>query len=553
MPQLIVFRIRELLIYVLIAVLAIGFFAENSTFPSVALKLFAISIAVILLFDERRAKSIRNGKDHSNGESDDRTNPDHLGSLTFYKDTHTSGESDINLLEETSVHSRSSGEFVPKVDVIEKTTSVMEQKDQSSTPNNSLGSSDLPAKFGDYVLHAELGRGASSLVFRARRAGASFDVALKVITAKEFQSQFLREMEIVKKLAHPNVVTAFECGTEHNRSFIAMELIEGNNLQQEVLNNGRLNKRTVFMYLFQAVLALEHAHSRGLIHRDIKPANFLITTTGNIKLSDLGMARETDISSLNDVPLADHDSIGGTIQYMAPEQAIAFDEADERSDIFSLGTTMIYLLTASPYVKGNSFQECYKNLTVAKIFNQPESGLLTEMEESVFNKMLAYDPDERYQNCSLLRDDLQTVLISLGCDLPKQSVRILIVEDDETDLRLVLIAIKKTNRSVQTKSTVYLHEAIEKLDTEEFDLVLLDLNLPDSTGLETVETFQKQNTNGVPVIVSTGMHDEILEEKCRKLGVIDFVEKDQVNASLLERQMFVALAKYQSSDTEIQS
>jgi len=214
---------------------------------------------------------------------------------------------------------------------------------------------------------------------------------------------------------------------------------------------------------------------------------------------------------------------------------------------------MIYLLTASPYVKGNSFQECYKNLTVAKIFNQPESGLLTEMEESVFNKMLAYDPDERYQNCSLLRDDLQTVLISLGCDLPKQSVRILIVEDDETDLRLVLIAIKKTNRSVQTKSTVYLHEAIEKLDTEEFDLVLLDLNLPDSTGLETVETFQKQNTNGVPVIVSTGMHDEILEEKCRKLGVIDFVEKDQVNASLLERQMFVALAKYQSSDTEIQS
>ena len=553
MPQLIVFRIRELLIYVLIAVLAIGFFAENSTFPSVALKLFAISIAVILLFDERRAKSIRNGKDQSNGESDDRTNPDHLGSLTFYKDTHTSGESDINLLEETSVHSRSSGEFVPKVDVIEKTTSVMEQKDQSSTPNNSLGSSDLPAKFGDYVLHAELGRGASSLVFRARRAGASFDVALKVITAKEFQSQFLREMEIVKKLAHPNVVTAFECGTEHNRSFIAMELIEGNNLQQEVLNNGRLNKRTVFMYLFQAVLALEHAHSRGLIHRDIKPANFLITTTGNIKLSDLGMARETDISSLNDVPLADHDSIGGTIQYMAPEQAIAFDEADERSDIFSLGTTMIYLLTASPYVKGNSFQECYKNLTVAKIFNQPESGLLTEMEESVFNKMLAYDPDERYQNCSLLRDGLQTVLISLGCDLPKQSVRILIVEDDETDLRLVLIAIKKTNRSVQTKSTVYLHEAIEKLDTEEFDLVLLDLNLPDSTGLETVETFQKQNTNGVPVIVSTGMHDEILEEKCRKLGVIDFVEKDQVNASLLERQMFVVLAKYQSSDTEIQS
>ena len=84
-------------------------------------------------------------------------------------------------------------------------------------------------------------------------------------------------------------------------------------------------------------------------------------------------------------------------------------------------------------------------------------------------------------------------------------------------------------------------------------MVLLDLNLPDSTGLETVETFQKQNTNGVPVIVSTGMHDEILEEKCRKLGVIDFVEKDQVNASLLERQMFVALAKYQSSDTEIQS
>ncbi|MDA7541557.1 protein kinase [bacterium] len=553
MLQLIVFRIRELLIYVLIAVLAIGFFAENSTLPSVALKLFAIAIAVILLFDERRAKSNRNGKDQSNSESADRTNPDHLGSLTVYKDAHTSGESDLSILEETSMHSRSSGEFVSKVDVIEKTTSVMEQQDQSSTPNNSLGSSNLPAKFGDYVLHAELGRGASSLVFRARRAGASFDVALKVITAKEFQSQFLREMEIVKKLAHPNVVTAFECGTEHNRSFIAMELIEGNNLQQEVLNNGRLNKRTVFMYLFQAVLALEHAHSRGLIHRDIKPANFLITATGNIKLSDLGMARETDISSLNDVPLADHDSIGGTIQYMAPEQAIAFDEADERSDIFSLGTTMIYLLTASPYVKGNSFQECYKNLTVAKIFNQPESGLLTEMEESVFNKMLAYDPDERYQNCSLLRDDLQTVLISLGCDLPKQSVRILIVEDDETDLRLVLIAIKKTNRSVQTKSTVYLHEAIEKLDTEEFDLVLLDLNLPDSTGLETVETFQKQNTNGVPVIVSTGMHDEILEEKCRKLGVIDFVEKDQVNASLLERQMFVALAKYQSSDTEIQS
>ena len=140
--------------------------------------------------------------------------------------------------------------------------------------------------------------------------------------------------------------------------FLVMEYVDGSDLAGLVKQQGPLSFGHAFDFLLQAARGLEHAHSEGVVHRDIKPSNLLLDKKGTIKILDMGLARMSDPladpSAAQGADLTHSGSIMGTIDYMAPEQAMDSRQADARSDIYSLGCTLHYLLTGSPPYRGDT-------------------------------------------------------------------------------------------------------------------------------------------------------------------------------------------------------
>ena len=257
---------------------------------------------------------------------------------------------------------------------------------------------------GRYQLVETLGQGGMGVVYRAFDTLLQRVVAVKVISGAiesggEQRERFFREARAAGQLSHRNIITIYDLGEQDGQPYLAMEYLEGQDLQRRLTRPERMSLARKIDLVMEVCQGLEYAHARGVIHRDIKPANIFITDNGTAKILDFGLAR------LVTSELTNSNMMMGTINYMAPEQ-VRGERADHRSDIFSVGVVLYELLGGRKAFEGESFAT-----TLYRILQEePESLLhidptLPPELVAIVERGLAKPRDERYQNMSeLLRD-----------------------------------------------------------------------------------------------------------------------------------------------------
>ncbi len=200
---------------------------------------------------------------------------------------------------------------------------------------------------GPFEIVAEVGSGAMGTVYRARwdKDGKSVPVALKVIALglasnDGAMARFEREANILKQLRHPHIVRLYATGRHKQTPFIAMEFVNGEGLDKVLGRRGKMGWEDVVAYAKQLCDALQHAHEKGIIHRDLKPSNLMVTPDGRLKLTDFGIAKDTDVTALTGA-----NSTIGTAAYMSPEQCKGDRNLSAKSDLYSLGVVLYELVT----------------------------------------------------------------------------------------------------------------------------------------------------------------------------------------------------------------
>ena len=205
---------------------------------------------------------------------------------------------------------------------------------------------------GKYKLLGHIGTGGMSSVYLAQHVRMGDRRAIKVLPKSRvadatYLARFQLEAKAIASLNHHNIVLAYDIDNEGDVHYIVMEYVDGLDLQQLVKRDGPMDFSTAADIIAQAARGLEHAHNNGVIHRDVKPANLLVDPKGVVKLLDMGLAL---VSAGDDESLtvANNENVLGTADYLAPEQALNSHAVDHRADIYGLGCTLYYLLTAKP-------------------------------------------------------------------------------------------------------------------------------------------------------------------------------------------------------------
>ena len=282
---------------------------------------------------------------------------------------------------------------------------------QSDTILKGEGSSLL---FGNYILCAKIGEGGMGQVFKAYHQRTDRFVALKLLppaTACDVHAvaRFDREIKAASKVTHPNIVSVYDADVSNGAPFMAMELVDGVDLARYVRKHGPLPYQKAVHFMLQALRGLEAAHRYRLIHRDIKPSNLLLDNSGTVKILDMGLARIDEPSaSPTDHELTSTGTVMGTVDYMAPEQAIDSKSVDGRADIYSLGCTLHFLLTGKPVFEGTS--------VTAKMLAHRDHAIpslssicpnVPKRLDAVFRKMVAKNVEDRYQSAAQVIIDLE--------------------------------------------------------------------------------------------------------------------------------------------------
>jgi serine/threonine protein kinase len=256
--------------------------------------------------------------------------------------------------------------------------------------------------FASYVLLDRLGEGGMGTVYKGRHQTMGRIVAVKVIRKDrlanaEAVKRFRREIQATAQLSHPNVVSAYDAGQEGEMHYFTMEYVDGIDLGRLLKQNGQMPVREACDAIRQGALGLQHAFEKGMVHRDIKPANLLRGRQGGIvKLLDLGLARlENDEVTKN---LTQIGKIVGTVDYIAPEQALDSRSVDVRADIYSLGCTFYHLLAGHvPHPEGNTYERLARHRWEEPT---PVERVRTEVPADVamvIRKMMAKKAEDRFQ------------------------------------------------------------------------------------------------------------------------------------------------------------
>jgi serine/threonine-protein kinase len=278
---------------------------------------------------------------------------------------------------------------------------------------------------GRYVILDRLGEGNKGRVFKAQHRLMGRLVALKVIAPQIASrasaiARFYREMRLIGRLDHPNVVRAFDADQSGDLLYIVMEYVAGRSLDQVLEQQGSLPPADVGNYMAQAALGLDHAHDRGIVHRDVKPSNLLLGDDGQLKILDLGLSALMEADSETSFATAAGRAVG-TLHYMSPEQLTARD-IDGRCDLFSLGCTMYHLLTGQVPFPGETVAECLKRRVKGSPI--PVADLRPDLPPQVvrvLEKLMAYRPEDRFQSAAEASAALQS--LTHGEDIPRPDHR----------------------------------------------------------------------------------------------------------------------------------
>ena len=267
---------------------------------------------------------------------------------------------------------------------------------------------------GNYTILDKIGAGGMGQVFKAEHRRMRRIVAIKMLPVDMTKNpavvaRFEREVMAAAKLNHPNIVTAFDADNANDVHFLVMECVDGSDLSALVKKNGAFPVEQAVNYVLQAARGLEAAHAEGIVHRDIKPANLLLDKKGTVKILDMGLARiETTGDVATQAELTGTGAVMGTVDYMAPEQALSTKTADARADIYSLGCSLFYLLTGKATYDGETITAkliAHQSHPIPEL--RPSCGEAPAELEAVFQKMVAKKTSDRYQTISEVIADLE--------------------------------------------------------------------------------------------------------------------------------------------------
>ena len=274
-----------------------------------------------------------------------------------------------------------------------------------------------------FHLQEFIGGGGMGAVFKALDTTLDRMVAVKVvasqsISSEDLQRRFLVEAQSTARLDHPNIARIHFVGRDRGLPYIVFEYIEGVNLRDLVVNHGPVPLGDALSFTCQIAHALAHAWQKEVVHRDIKPSNILITREGQAKLVDMGLARVHQVGAVNN----DLTSTGvtlGTFDYISPEQARDPREADTRSDIYSLGCTLFYMLAGRPpFAEGTAVQKLLQHQDqVPPSLSQLRSEIPESVSQLIY-RMLAKSPEHRPQTPGDLLADCYAVFQELGLPPP---------------------------------------------------------------------------------------------------------------------------------------
>jgi formylglycine-generating enzyme required for sulfatase activity/tRNA A-37 threonylcarbamoyl transferase component Bud32 len=260
----------------------------------------------------------------------------------------------------------------------------------------------VPEAFGRYRVLRELGRGGMGIVYQARHTVMDRQVVIKVISKALLDNpdaleRFRREVQAAAKLAHPNIVTAYDAEQAGDLHYLVMEFVPGQSLAEVLQKKGPLPVVPACHYARQAALGLQHAHERGMVHRDIKPHNLMLTPKGQVKILDFGLAKVVSEHGAGR-GLTASGAYMGTPEYSAPEQATDARTADIRADLYSLGCTLYCLLAGRPpFQEETAVKAILAHLEKAP---PPLPQLRPDVPAAlwaVVARLLAKDPARRYQ------------------------------------------------------------------------------------------------------------------------------------------------------------
>ncbi len=287
-------------------------------------------------------------------------------------------------------------------------TSALRQEPASETSSQILG---------NYILLERIGAGGMGQVFKAVHRVLGNVVAIKMLPPGTQHdpaviARFEREVRVATELVHPNIIAAYAADQSNGIRFLVMQYMEGQDLSAVVKANGPLSVPSAIHYLLQAARGLEFAHAAGVVHRDIKPANLLVDNQGVVKILDLGLARTESPDDVDaQAELTEIGSVLGTVDYMAPEQALSARNADSRADIYSLGCSLFYLLTGRPIYEGDSLTAKLLAHQIQPIPDlRQQCPAISARLAAIFQKMVAKRVDERYQSISDVIADLEPLV-----------------------------------------------------------------------------------------------------------------------------------------------
>ncbi len=292
---------------------------------------------------------------------------------------------------------------------------------------------------GKYKVLHELGRGSMGVVYKAHDPILNRFVAIKTISPSlgadsETRKRFLREAQSAARLNHPNIVTVYDLGEEQGRVYMAMELLEGQDLRQLIGSPAAAHLDDKLRIMEQVCDGLAFAHAKSVIHRDLKPANIHVQPNGSVKIMDFGLAR------LGPSEMTATGTSIGTPNYMSPEQ-VKGAKADARSDVFSMGTVFYELLTGRKAFDAGSLHSILRR--VAESEPAPPRRFASDLPETLvrlLERSMAKDAGHRFRNAGEMRLALVVVAQVLGGQLDEAEGLELLEPSDDAEATAILDA-----------------------------------------------------------------------------------------------------------------